>query len=161
MMSISVHQDLKLLFVGDDHGNSSLTPDLLVRFEVEAFKFEKSSIKLYFGLEYADLNSAAFQRYLIGLGYTTKISFLEKFLFGIYINHGLILRGKTSFIGKKIMDQSTFMGLGLSIETTYPITKKLRLSLLCQAIDRDDLTSRFESDFNTKVSVFLGVKLAL
>jgi len=168
MMSISVHQDVRLLFIGDERGNSAFTPDLLIRFEVEAFKLKKSSFKLYFGAEYADLNSAAFQRFLLGIGYQTKFSFSEKFIFGLYIDHGIILRGKNSFLAKnkpppskKIDEESSFMGLSINFETTYPISQKMRLSLLYQAIDRRDLTSRFGSTTNIKGSVFLGVKLAL
>lgn len=160
-ISISVHQDLRLLFVGDDHGNSSFTPNLLVRFEMEAFKIKKSSFPLYLGIEYADLNSASLQRFFIGIGFVTKFSFLENFLFGFYIDHGIILRGKSSFLDPNNMEESSFMGLSLNFETTYPITEKLRLSLLYETMDRKDLTSRFETDFNIKRSVFVGVKFAL
>lgn len=160
-MNLSVHQDLRLLFVGDDHGNSSFTPDLSVRLEIEAFKLKKSSFPIYLGIEYSDLNSASFQRFFIGIGFVTKFYFSEKFIFGFYIDHGIILRGKGSFLSEETMDESSFMGLSLNFETTYPITEKLRLSLLYQAIDRRDLTSRFESNFNIKGSVFLGVKFAL
>jgi hypothetical protein len=163
-MSISIHQDLRLLSIGDERGNSAFTPDIIARFEVEAFKLKKSSFKFYFGAEYADLNSASFQRFLLGIGYVTQFSFLEKLTFGLYIDHGIILRGKDSFLAEnkpQIDDESSYMGLSISFENTYPITKKIRLSLLYQAIDRKDLTSRFGGDYNIKVSVFLGVKFAL
>jgi hypothetical protein len=167
-MSISIHQDVRLFLFGDDRGNSSFTPDLLVRLEVDAFKLKKSSIRMYFGAEYSDLNSANFQRFLLGVGYITKFSFLEKFIFGLYVDHGIIFRGKGSFLikndpphQKKMDDETSYMGLSINFETTYPITKKLRLSLLYQAIDRKDLTSRFGTEYNTKGSIFLGVKFAL
>jgi hypothetical protein len=160
-MSISVHQDLRLLLVGDDHGNDSFTTDLLIRFEFEAFKLKKSSFPIYIGIEYSDLNSASLQRFMLGIGFVTKFSFLEKFLFGVYLDHGIILRGKGSFLGQKAMDESSFMSLSLNFETSYPITEKLRLSILYQCLDRKDLTSRFQTDHNVKGSVFLGVKFAL
>lgn len=167
-MSISVHQDLRLLMVGDEHGNSAFTPDLLIRLEAEAFKLKRSSFNLYFGIEYADLKSATFQRFLLGLGYQTKLPFSEKFIFGIYIDHGIILRGKNSFLAKSkpvslknMDDESTFMSVSINFETTYPISQKMRLSFLYQIIDRRDLTSRFGTSTNIKGSVFVGVKFAL
>ena len=42
-MSLSVYQDLKLLFVGDDLGNSAFTPDILVKLEVDAFVLKNGS----------------------------------------------------------------------------------------------------------------------
>jgi len=160
-MNISVHQDIRLLLFGDGQSNGSFTPDLLVRFEIEAFKLEKSSFVFYIGAEYSDLNSASFQRFLIGIGYVTEFSFLKKFNFGAYIDHGIILRGKSSFIGEVKIDESSFMGLSMNFETTYPVSNKIRLSLLYQAIDRKDLTTRFDSNHNIKGSIFLGAKFAL
>tara|TARA_R110001606_G_scaffold147495_2_gene287417 strand:- start:1681 stop:2229 length:549 start_codon:yes stop_codon:yes gene_type:complete len=160
-MNLSVHQDLKLFLIGDNRGNSSFTPDLLVRFELNTFEIKKSSFPFYIGFEYSDLKSATFQRFFIGFGFVTEFNFLEKFNFGLYIDHGIILRGKGSFIGQSPIDESSFMGLSLNFETTYPISKKIRLSLLYQAIDRKDLTSRFRTDYNIKGSVFFGVKFAL
>jgi len=62
-MSLSVYQDLKLLFAGDDLGNGAFTPDVLVKLEVDAFILKKSSFHFYLGAEYADLKSSSFKRF--------------------------------------------------------------------------------------------------
>ncbi|WKD85779.1 hypothetical protein KCTC32516_01125 [Polaribacter huanghezhanensis] len=161
-MSLSVHQDIRLLLFGDNIGNDSFTPDLLIRLELKAFETKKSSFPFYIGIEYSDLNSSTFHRFFIGFGYVTRFPFLKKFNFGAYINHGIILRGKGSFIGINYsIEESSFMGLSMDFETTYPITDKIRLSLLYQAIDRKDLTTRFSTSLNIKRSLFIGVKFAL
>ena len=159
-MSISAHQDLRLLFIGDDRGNGIFTLDLLVRFEFEAFKLKKSSFPVYIGFEYSDLNRSSLMRFMIGIGFVTRFNFLDKFLFGFYIDHGLLARGKSTFLNKNIMDESTFMGLSCNLETTYPLSEKIRLSLMYQLLDRQDLSSRYGGR-NINGSVFLGVKFAL
>jgi hypothetical protein len=149
-LNLSIHQDLRLLLVGDERGNEIFTPDILVKLEVEAFKIKNSSIYLYFGLEYAALNSSSLSRFSLGFGYVTSFSFLQKSHFGIFVGHGLILRSGGSF-----------MGLGADLETSYPISKKIRLSLLYQIIDRNDLTTLFHTNRNIKGSIFIGLKMPL
>ena len=159
-MSISVHQDLRLLLVGDDRGNGIFTPDVLIRFEFEAFKLKKSSFPLYIGFEYADLSRSTLMRFILGVGFVTKLPFSDKFLFGFYIDHGLLARGKSTFLNKSKMEESTFMGLSCNLETTYPITEKIRLSIMYQLLDRQDLSARFGGR-NINGSIFFGVKFAL
>ena len=158
--SISVNQDIRLLLVGDDRGNGKFTPDILIRLEFEAFKLQKSSIPLYIGIEYSDLNSSTLIRFMLGVGFVTKFSFSDKFLFGVYLDHGLLGRGKSSFLKEDNMDESTFMSFSLSFETSYPISEKIRLSIMYQLLDRADLSTRFGGN-NINGSAFLGVKFAL
>ena len=160
-MSLSVYQDLKLLFVGDDLGNSAFTPDILVKLEVDAFVLKNSSFFFLLGAEYADLKSSSFQRFSIGFGYKTSFPFLKKFVFGTSIDHGLMLRGKSSFLGNAKVDESSFMGLSLNFETTYPVTDKTRLSLMIQAIDRKDLSIRFTTGNTIRYSIYFGAKFTL
>lgn len=155
---LSLYQDLRLLFFGDDRGNSALTPNLILRFDAEAFKFKKHRIYLSYGIEYADLDSSNFLRYFMGLGHTFKLSFLDKFIFGTFINHGIILRGKGSFLGNNRSDENTFMGLSVNFEASYPIAKKIRLIGVLQTIDRRDLTVRYNSNDRIRVSGFMGIK---
>jgi len=108
-MSLSVYQDLKLLFAGDDLGNGAFTPDVLVKLEVDAFILKKSSFHFYLGAEYADLKSSSFKRFFLGFGYKTSFPFLKKFVFGTSIDHGLLLRGKSSFLGDVKVEESSFM----------------------------------------------------
>ena len=160
-MSISVHQDLRLLLVGDDRGNEIFTPDILVRMEIEAFKLKKSSFPVYFGVEYSDLSQSTLFRFMLGVGFVTKFSFSDKFLFGVFLDHGLLGRGKSTFLSKdKEIEESSFMSLSLSFETSYPLSEKVRLSLLYQLLDRQDLTIRY-GNRRINGSVFLGVKFAL
>lgn len=160
-MTISVYQDLKLLFLGDDLGNSAFTPDILVKLEIETFTLKNSSFQFHLGAEYSDLKSSSFQRFFIGFGYKRSFSFIKKFVFGASIDHGLMLRGKTSFIGNKEQNEKSFMGLSLNLEATYPIKEKIHLSLMLQTIDRRDLTARFNTGNTIRHSVFFGAKFAL
>ncbi len=149
-MNLSVHQDFRLMLFGDERGNGIFTPDLQLKLEVDAFNFNNSSVIFYIGIEYAHLSSNSFQRFYLGLGYITEFPFLKKFNFGVLLDHGLIFRGGESF-----------MGLSANVEATYLIAKKLRLSLLYQAIDRNDLTTLYNTRRNIKGSVFLGLKMEL
>jgi len=75
---------------------------------------------------------------------------LPKFNFGVLIDHGLILR-----------DLGKFMGFSANFEVNYPVSKKLRASLMYQAIDRSDLTITYNTNKNNKGSIFLGLKIGL
>lgn len=161
-MTLSVYQDLKLLFIGDELGNSAFTPNIIVRLEIEALTLKNgSSFQFNLGAEYADLKSSSLQRVLIGFGYRTTFPFIKKFVFEASIDHGLLLRGKTSFLGDERIDENSFMGLSANLEATYPIKDKIRLSLMLQAIDRKDLSLRFKTGNTIRYSIFFGVKFAL
>ena len=149
-LSLSVHQDFRMLFVGDERGNGMYTPDILTKLEIDAFSFSNSKIVMYVGVEYADLLGSNFKRFLLGFGYIHEFIFLPKFNFGVLIDHGLILRN----LGK-------FMGLSANFEVNYPVSEKLRASIIYQAIDRNDLTITYNTDRNIKGSVFLGLKIGL
>jgi len=72
-----------------------------------------------------------------------------------------MLRGKSSFLGNAKVDESSFMGLSLNFETTYPVTDKTRLSLMIQAIDRKDLSIRFTTGNTIRYSIYFGAKFTL
>jgi hypothetical protein len=139
-----------MLFVGDERGNGMYTPDILAKFEVDTFNFTNSKVIIYIGFEYADLIGSNFKRFILGLGYIHEFSFLPKFNFGVLIDHGLILRN----MGK-------FMGLSANLEINYPVSRKLRASIIYQAIDRSDLTETYHTNKNIKGSIFIGLKIAL
>ena len=67
---------------------------------------------------------------MLGVGFVTKFSFSDKILFGLYLDHGLLGRGKSSFLKEDNMDESTFMSFSLSFETSYPVSEKIRLSII-------------------------------
>lgn len=139
-----------MLFVGDERGNGMYTPDILTKLEINVFEYSKSRVVMYVGAEYADLYGGNFKRFLIGAGYIHEFSFLPKFNFGAFVDHGLILRR----MGK-------FMGMSANFEINYPVTKKLRAGIIYQAIDRSDLTETYNTYKNIKGSVFLGLKIGL
>ena len=149
-MNLSLYQDMRLLFIGDNRGNGMFTPNITLRFDTEIFNFKKSNVNLAFGLEYADLSSTSFNRFSLGVGFITEFSFLEKIRFGLYINHGIIFRR-----------QGSYTGMSANFEATYPIFKKLRILLLYQVLDRIDLSTIYNTKNNIKGSVFLGVKFAI
>ena len=147
---LSVHQDLRMLFIGDDRGNNMFTLDILSKLEIDVFKFRNSAVVMNLGAEYADLVGGNYKRFLIGFGYIKEFQFLPKFNFGVFINHGLMLRK----IGK-------FMSFSADFEVNYPISKKLRASIIYQLIDRTDLSITFHTRQNIKGSIFTGLKIDL
>lgn len=171
-MNLSVLQDSKLLLFGDNIGNSAFTPDIIVRLDIDAIKVKKSDFVFSVGTEFANLDSAYFLRFFLGAGFVTEFTFLKKFKFGAFINHGIIIREKGRFLIKsqqnnppntqqKVDEESSFMSFSTDFETTYPISEKTRLSLKYQLLNRKDLSSRFKTSSTIKGSLFLGVKFAL
>ncbi len=149
-MNLSIYQDFRLMFIGDERGNGMFTPNILAKLEVATFQINTNNIYLSFGLEYADLESAPLHRFSLGVGYISSIPYLNKLQIGVFFNHGIIFRFKEKFMG--------FSG---NFETSYPVAKKLRLSILYQLIDRNDLMIKYNTEKKIKGSVFLGLKMAL
>lgn len=160
-MNISIYQDLNLLYFGDKQGNDALTTDILIKYEIGMFKLKNSSINFNTGLEYADLTSANFHRFFVGIGYAFQIPVLKKFKFTGFVDHGLILRGEGKKAEGNLESETTFMSLSLGLEASYPIYDRIRVSAIYQLADRKDLAERIGTNKRIGHSLFVGVKYEL
>jgi hypothetical protein len=126
-LSLSVHQDLRLLFVGDERGNEIGPLDILIKFEIPLIQYSKSYITVFPLLEYSDLYTGSLKRYAVGLGYFYKDVFIKKLNMGVLPNYGIISRFN-----------STTGSYGTDIEISYRIAKRVSLSYVHQIIERTD-----------------------
>ena len=153
--ALTIHQDTRFLFVGDDRGNHVGTLNILVKFEIPIIKFPKSYIHFFPSFEYADLHQGSsnshgsnLRRYAAGLGFIRKDLFFKKLNVGISPNIGYILR-----------ENKGASSLGLNAEISYRLTKRFSLSYIHQILERSDLTFLYNDTSNIKNSALLGFKV--
>ena len=125
-VSVSIHQDARLFFVGDDIGNNAVTPNLLLRLNL---KGKQDSIGFGFAMietEFADLKGGDYYRYSINGGYTFNqiIPKIEASLTGGY---GLIHRNGLAY-----------RSLGCSGVLGYKLDR-FTPSIIVQGVDRVDI----------------------
>jgi hypothetical protein len=160
-MNISIYQDINLLYFGDKMGNDALTTDILIKYEIGMFKLKNSSVNFNVGLEYADLTTSNFYRFFVGIGYAFQVPVLKKIKFTGFVDHGLIFRGTGKKAGGSSESETSFMGVSLGLEASYPIYERLRVSAMYQLADRKDLAERIGTNKRLGHSLFVGVKYEL
>ena len=148
-IEISLQQDVRLFFVGDDKGNDPLTVNLLSRIEIPVYNLKKNHLSTYLSVEYADLLGKNYKRYAIGAGYVVK-SVYGKIGAGAYADYGKIYRQKEGFYS-----------FSLSGELNYKINNKLKLICTWQLTEREDLKVLYNCEENYIVSGFIGIKYRL
>lgn len=149
LISVSFHQDLKLLAFGDDLGNRSGTLDLITR-----IKYEGKDKKIGFivlGIEYERANiKDGFTRYSGFFGYSINPFFNETNLYITpAIGFGNIARRKqisTSWSG--------------SLQIAYKLSNSLKISSLIQYTERSDLKTTNNKN-ETRYSFFIGLNINL
>ena len=109
-IEISLQQDARLLFIGDEKGNDPLTVNLFSRVEIPVYNLKKNHLSTYISAEYADLVGKNYKRYAIGTGYVVKTVY-GKIGAGAYVDYGKIYRQKDGFYS-----------FSLSGELNYKIT---------------------------------------
>ena len=148
-LDITIHQDTKFLFTGDERGNKAGTTDLLMKVEVPIKRFEKTTLTVYPSFEYADLHSGVLKRYAFGVGYLIKNIIAKQISFGFHADYGVINR----------MQQNTG-SFGFNIEAFYRINNTISLSYLHQVTERTDLKNLYnETDF-IRPSSFVGLRFS-
>ncbi|WP_298882340.1 hypothetical protein [uncultured Polaribacter sp.] len=147
-IDLSIHQDTKFIFVGDDRGNHRGTLDIIIKLEVPLKRFSKSQISIFPLFEHAALHSGSLQRYAIGASYVYKDFFIKKINLGLYPNYGFITRFN-----------DTNSSAGIDIDISYRLTKRVSISYVHQIIERTDLKTTYNESDYIRNSSFLGFKV--
>ena len=140
-LSINISVDGKLIFLGDDMGNGNLTPNTLVRVEMQGDQQNYGFLYISPEYEYADLSGGVYHRYSANVGYTFNKLPFKRVEVGGSVGYGAIIRNK----GK--ISQS----FGGQLDLIYRITDRLRFVTTFQIVDRTDIQT-------IRGSVFYGLK---
>jgi len=149
-VSISVHQDFKLLAFGDNLGNKAGTLDVLARAKYQFSQKRFGYFILMAEFEKALLNNP-YTRFGASAGYTLNNFFSNDINFEItpYLGAGSILReGVYTF---------SFSG---GLEIGYRLSERTKISSLFQFTDRTDLGRMFD-DRALRFSFFIGLEINL
>lgn len=147
---ISIHQDTKFVFTGDDLGNHAGTIDIIIKVEIPLIKFSRSHVLIFPSYEYAGLHGGAYRRYSVGVGYVYKDIYFKNLNAGIFPDIGRIFRFN------KIVPS-----FGLGLEVSYRLTKRFSLSYLHQILERTDLKLMYNEEDFIRHSSFIGFKIHL
>ena len=149
-VSVSVHQDLKLLAFGDDLGNKAGTLDVLARLKYQRPQKQLGYLIYLLEFEKANIN-IDFTRYGIATGYTFNNLFSNDINFEVTPTLGL------GSISRKGMSSFSWSG---SLGFAYKLSKKVKLSSLLQFTSRSDLKKLYNDD-EIRYSFFLGIEVNL
>ena len=127
-LSVSIYQDARLMFLGDqDHNIDKGTLDLVLRVKMEGYQDRYGYFVVYPEFEYAEIEGI-YKRYSVNVGYVLNQLPVKDFELGFGIGWGWIDRyGKSMF---------SFAGTS---NLSYKITDNIKLSLLGQITERKDL----------------------
>ncbi|WP_439128605.1 hypothetical protein [Polaribacter sp.] len=148
-VEVSLQQDFRLLFLGDDKGNEPLTTNLLSKLEVPVYNFKKSYLLTYLSVEYADLKVKNYKRYSIGGGY------------GISNVCGKIGAIISTDFGKIYREKEGFFSFSVSGELNYKISKRIKITCTQQLTHRKDLVELYNCENPLIISGFVGLKYSL
>jgi hypothetical protein len=148
-MSVSFHQDLRLLTLGDKIANDPGTLNLITKIKYEGR--QKKAGFLVFGVEYEIANiNKTYRRYGISSGYTFNTLFgNESIHITPYLGIGGILRmGRTS------------LSCSGSLQISYALNKTIQISSLFQLTHRTDLLHLYNNNV-IRGSFFIGLEFDL
>lgn len=146
-VSISVHQDARFAFVGDDKGNPAGTIDLLFKLKMAGKQQKYGFLVIYPEYEYANLDGI-YKRYSANIGYTFN---------RLIIDHV----EATGSIGWGWIDRYSlgFSSFGAAGELAYSF-KWFKVSLIGQFTERKDLEYLWGKN-EIRFSGFFGVEIKL
>jgi hypothetical protein len=127
---MSITQDARLAFYGDDKGNEAYTPNLTLRFSqvfVEGKFFDPITVVEY---EIADLNGGLYSRWGFGLGMNVN-KLLPYTEFQFHLSSGFITRNGRSYANHELVGNISF-----------GITDDISLILEGQRASRTDLKNQ-------------------
>jgi hypothetical protein len=96
-LSISIHQDGRLLFLGDDHGNKPITLDFIIRLKMFGRQFEQGYLVIYPEFEFAELSSGKYTRYSANVGYTFNKLIIDNTEYMISAGYAILNREGAAF----------------------------------------------------------------
>jgi len=149
-LDLAVYQDLSLAVSEDDHGNTPFTPDIVAMFKMYNGGNRRGgdltrNIMVYVLFEYADLASKEYMRWAMGVGYKIPI---WKFYIEPSVDYGVIKRWGTT------------MSSNFNTSVSYPITKRLNISILGSLTKRTDLNS-YWGGTNWRTNGYVGATYKL
>ena len=149
-VSISFHQDLKLLAFGDNIGNRAGTFDILTRLKYQFSQNRYGYLVVHSEFEKAFLDEH-YTRFGAGAGYTLNNFFSHDLNFEVtpYFGLGTILR-----------KQVYTFSYSAALEIGYRFTERFKLSSFIQFTDRTDLL-RLYNDRALRYSFFVGIEFNL
>ena len=146
-VSLSVHQDVRLLITGDKIGNDHLTLNLLTRVKLQGKQDVIGYAVVAPSFEIANIEEN-YKRYSVDLGYTFN-EWSRKLESSIYVGFGFIDRwGKNYF------------SFNSNAELSYKLNDNIKVSALAQFTERKDLKYRY-NDTVVRMSGFIGIELNL
>ena len=154
-IAVSMFQDAKLLFVGDNKGNESGTLNVVIRGNLQSEQQRFGFIDIFPELEFANLKGGNFQRYSLNVGYIfNRLGGTHKFLnhsilnnveIGSSVGYGFINRQGFSFLSW------SFSGvLNYEINNTFKITTQLQST---QRTDLKQVVFRFSGFIGIQVKI--------
>lgn len=153
-MSLGVFQDARLMFLGDERGNSPGTMDLLLRLRLEGKQKKIGYFVFYLSYEHANLASTLI-RYSSSVGFTfnnlsKSNKFINRFDFTPTIGYGNLNRNRNNSIDK-------YYNWSFCEETSFKVNKFMKISFLTQLMQRSDLKRKKSNNRRiARFSCFIG-----
>jgi hypothetical protein len=126
-IGISLHQDGKLLIIGDNIGNNAGTLDLVFRLKLQGYQDKWGYAIVFPEYEYSNLAGGKYVRYSINTGYVFNKLILDNLEVNITGGFGWIDRFGTTY------------SASFGSELAYKINKKIKASLMNQYTNRSDI----------------------
>lgn len=145
VFAISIYQDAKLLFIGDKIGNDALTPNILIRANMQGNQQKWGYMEIFPEFEYANLKGGEYQRYTANIGYVFNKLILDNFELGSSFGWGWINR-----------NNFTYRSVSLSGVLNYKLSHKIKLSAQLQLTERKDLKTPV-----LRTSGFIGLQISI
>jgi acyl-CoA-binding protein len=146
-VSISLHQDTRLAFLGDDHGNKPGTVNIVARLKMQGDQEKWGYMMVFPEFEYANIDGQ-YKRWSANIGYTFNRLIIDNVEVSASFGWGWIDR----------------WGLSTgSISTSGELAYKIncfKISLLGQITDRTDLLLRY-GNREMRFSGFIGLEFNL
>ena len=153
-MSLGVFQDARLMFLGDERGNSPGTMDLLLRLRLEAKQKKLGYFVFYLSYEHANLASTL-KRYSSSFGFTfnnlsKSNKFINRFEFTPTVGYGNLNRNRNNSIDK-------YYNWSFCEETSFKVNEFMKISFLTQLMQRSDLKRKKSNNRRiARFSCFIG-----
>lgn len=140
-VGISLHQDARLLVLGDkDHNIDAGTIDIVVSLKMQGNQQQYGYLTIYPSFEYAELSDSTYKRWSANIGYTFNKLIVDNF--------EILIAGGYGWIDRWSVNMSSF---GADAILNYKLTNNIKLSLMSQLTDRRDINK-------IKYSGFIGIQ---
>lgn len=148
-IQIEVHQDLRLMTLGDDRGNNPFTPDFKIGVALQGKQFKYYYFEIKPSFEYVELSGGKYVMWQVNGGWVFNNLVVPRFEIGFYLTGGILHRFDLSYLA-----------YGFTEELSYKINKKIKVGIMLQHISRPDLKYRWGSN-GLKTSLYIGLKYNL